>query len=139
MAGHNGGRRNGVNVSQYIANLNKEPSAFEVATSEEQNYGVDDESLAQFTNTDFFDFDTADFLNESNGAVRGMGGFGDDGKDEKRPLEGEKTGSGLEFANGALTTIAFHSINAYLSIARRRIQRREESVADHLRRRRDKH
>ena len=101
MAGHNGGRRNAVNVSQYIANLNKEPSAFEVATSEEQNYGVDDESLAQFTNTDFFDFDAADFLNESNGVVRGMGGFGDDGKAEKRPLEGEKTGSGLDFANGA--------------------------------------
>ena len=101
MAGHNGGRRNGVNVSQYIANLNKEPSAFEVATSEEQNYGVDDESLAQFTNTDFFDFDGADFLNESNGVVRGMG-FGDDAKDEKRPsMDGEKTGNDLEYANGA--------------------------------------
>lgn len=57
--------RKGSNVSQYIANLNTMPSAHDVATQqEEQNFNIDEE-LAQFTNTDFFDYDPADFLDQS--------------------------------------------------------------------------
>ena len=90
-----------MNVSQFIANLNKEPSPFEVARSEEQKFNVDDEGLAQFTNAEFFDFDGTDFLNESNGAVDGLS-FNDDNKAEKREPDGEKTSNGLDFVNGAL-------------------------------------
>ena len=98
MTGYNGGRKNGVNVSQYIANLNKEPSAFEVARSEEQNYPVDDEGLAQFTNAEFFDFETGDFLNDAN-TVGGLD-FDDGAKAEKQKSEGENTNNRLEFVNG---------------------------------------
>lgn len=103
MAAYSSGRRNGVNVSQYIANLNKEPSAFEVARSEEQEYLVDDESLAQFTNTDFFDFETPDFLSEAHGGAAGGGlAYDDNAKAEKQGPTRKKTGNGLEFVNGAL-------------------------------------
>ena len=100
MATYNGSRKNGVNVSQYIANLNKEPSAFEVARSEEQSYTVDDESLAQFTNTDFFDFETGDFLNDANAVAGGLD-FEDGAKGEKQKPEEENTNNGLDFVNGA--------------------------------------
>ena len=106
MAGYHPTRKNGLNVSQYIANLNKEPSAFEVARSEEQNYAVDDESLAQFTNADFLDFENGDFLNEGN-AVGGSGGgagldFEDRGaKDGKQKADGPATTDAMDFVNGA--------------------------------------
>lgn len=63
MAGY-GARRPGVNVSQYIADLNKEPSAFELDRSAEDNFNVDDE-LAQFTNAEFLDFDSNNFLDNN--------------------------------------------------------------------------
>ncbi len=99
MAGYHGNRKSGGNVSQYIANLNKEPSAFEVATSEEQNYSVDDDSLAQFTNADFLDFESGDFLNEGNG-VSGSLDFDDGVKGEKRKADVPASADGMVFVNG---------------------------------------
>ena len=99
MATYNGTRKNGVNVSRFIANLNKEPSAFEVARSEEQGYTVDDESLAQFTNADFFDFEGADFLNDANAVAGGLE-FDDDGKSEKRKPAHDNANKGMHFVNG---------------------------------------
>lgn len=100
MAAYHGTRKNGVSVSSYIANLNKEPSAFEVATSEEQNFAVDDESLAQFTNADFLDFDSGDFLNDGTG-VGGALDFEDGAKSEKQKADVPTTADGMDFANGA--------------------------------------
>ena len=57
--------RKAPNVSHYLDNLNALPSAHEVATQQQQqaDFHVEDE-LAQFTNTDFLDFDTGDFLEQ---------------------------------------------------------------------------
>ena len=111
MAGYGSGRRNGVNFSQYIANLNKEPSAFEVARSEEQDYNIRDDDLDQFTNA-IFDFDEADFLNDSNGAVGGLG-FDDTAKTEKQVSSSEKTSSGLEFGNGASQCCSTNAVSLH--------------------------
>lgn len=54
MSGFSG--RRGVNVSQFIANLNTIPSAHEMATQNQEGFNID-EDLALFTNTEFFDFD----------------------------------------------------------------------------------
>ena len=58
MAGFNG--RRAPNVSQYIANLNTINPAREVATQQDENYNLDDDDLAVFTNAEFFDFDLGD-------------------------------------------------------------------------------
>jgi hypothetical protein len=47
--------RRGPNVSEYIANLNAIPTAQDLQNSED-NFNMED-SLAMFTNTQFFDFD----------------------------------------------------------------------------------
>jgi hypothetical protein len=47
--------RRGPNVSEYIANLNAIPTAQDLQSSED-NFNMED-SLAMFTNTQFFDFD----------------------------------------------------------------------------------
>ena len=98
MAGYHSIRKNGVN---YIANLNKEPSAFEVARSEEQNYAVDDESLAQFTNANFLDFEDGDFLGDGNTVSGGGLDFDDGAKSEKQKTEVSAASDGIEFVNGA--------------------------------------
>ncbi|KAH0556300.1 hypothetical protein GP486_005775, partial [Trichoglossum hirsutum] len=50
-----GGRR-APNVSQYIATLNTIPSAQDLASQQQDAFGLEDD-LALFTNTQFFDFD----------------------------------------------------------------------------------
>jgi hypothetical protein len=52
---YNGRRGGGVNVSEYIANLNAIPTAQDIENSQE-NFNMDDE-LAMFTNAQFLDFD----------------------------------------------------------------------------------
>ena len=52
--------RKAPNVPHYLANLNALPSAHEAATQQD-DYNIADE-LAQFTNTEFLDFDAGDFL-----------------------------------------------------------------------------
>ena len=62
MEGYKG--RKAPNVPHYLANLNALPSAHEAATQQQQqpdDYNIADE-LAQFTNTEFLDFDAGDFL-----------------------------------------------------------------------------
>ena len=43
-------------MSQYVANLNTIPSAHDTATQQEDEFDLDDD-LALFTNTEFYDFD----------------------------------------------------------------------------------
>lgn len=66
MEGYKG--RKAPNVPHFLANLNALPSAHEAATQQQQqhqqqrdDYNIADE-LAQFTNTEFLDFDAGDFL-----------------------------------------------------------------------------
>lgn len=47
--------RKAPNVSRYLANLNALPSAHDLATQQDE-FNIEDE-LAQFTNTEFLDFD----------------------------------------------------------------------------------
>ena len=47
------------NVSHFLANLNTLPSAHEVATQQQDDFNIEDE-LAQFTNTEFLDFDAGE-------------------------------------------------------------------------------
>ena len=61
MAGYSTNRR-APNVSQYLANLNTIPSAHDV-NQRDESFNIDDE-LAQFTNTEFLNFDNADFLEQ---------------------------------------------------------------------------
>ena len=53
--------RKAPNVSAFLANLNTLPSAHEVATQHQQqdDFNIEDE-LAQFTNTEFLDFDAGE-------------------------------------------------------------------------------
>lgn len=63
MAGLNNGRRP-PNVSQYIiATLNTVPTAQEVANQEDENFNLEDD-LAIFTNTEFFNFDIGDDIEQ---------------------------------------------------------------------------
>ena len=55
--------RKGPNVSHYLANLNALPSAHDVTTQQPDDFSIEDE-LAQFTNTEFLDFDTGDFMEQ---------------------------------------------------------------------------
>ena len=55
--------RKAPNVSHYLANLNALPSAHEVATQQQEEFNIEDE-LAQFTNTEFLDFDAGDFMEQ---------------------------------------------------------------------------
>lgn len=92
MAGFAG--RKAPNVSQYIANLNAIPSAHDVA-GQQETFGDLEEELAQFTNTEFLDFDTGSFLEQPAPEY-------DSGQDE----HGKKNGSahddvkGLDFVDG---------------------------------------
>ena len=91
MAGYNSGRK-APNVSQYLANLNAMPSPHDVATQQEENFGLDDD-LAQFTNAEFLDFDTrADFLDQ------GMPEFGpNQGEHARRQSAGNIDAKGMDF------------------------------------------
>ena len=59
MDGYKG--RKAPNVAHYLANLNALPSAHEVATQQQEDFNIEAE-LAQFTNTEFLDFDAQEFL-----------------------------------------------------------------------------
>jgi hypothetical protein len=48
--------RRAPNVSQYIATLNTIPSAHDIASQQQEAFGLEDD-LALFTNAQFFDFD----------------------------------------------------------------------------------
>lgn len=60
MAGYSSsGRKQALNVSQYVANLNTIPDGS--AQPQDNDFDIDDE-LAQFTNTDFIDFDAGNLF-----------------------------------------------------------------------------
>lgn len=63
MSGFGSGRR-GPNVSQYIANLNAIPSSHDdVVNQHDSTYNLEDD-LAVFTNTQFFDFDMGEDIDQ---------------------------------------------------------------------------
>ena len=63
MAAMNGYKaRKAPNVSHYLANLNAIPSAHDVATQQDE-FNIEDE-LAQFTNTEFLDFDAEGMMEQ---------------------------------------------------------------------------
>ena len=99
MAGYGGGRKTGVNVSQYIADLNKEPSTFDFEQSED-NINIDEE-LAQFTNTEFLDFDSTSFL---DGNASGMDFSADNAEGDVMKAENASKAPGLDFSKGASIT-----------------------------------
>lgn len=61
MEGYKG--RKAPNLSNFLANLNALPSAHDVATQQQEDFNMDHD-LAQYTNTEFLDFDAADFLEQ---------------------------------------------------------------------------
>lgn len=86
------GGRKAPNVSHYIANLNALPSAHDVASQHDENFNIDAE-LAQFTNTEFLDFDTGTLLEQpfsDFGGEHEESGKGDDKSDVKA----------MDFVNG---------------------------------------
>lgn len=91
MTGYNSGRK-APNVSQYLANLNAMPSPHDMATKQEENFGLDDD-LAQFTNAEFLDFDSgADFLDQ------GMSEFDPNQSEHaRRQSAGPVDAKGMEF------------------------------------------
>ena len=50
-------------MSQYVANLNTIPSAHDMATQQADEFGLDDD-LALFTNTEFYDFDLGETVEQ---------------------------------------------------------------------------
>jgi hypothetical protein len=83
MAGYQG--RKGPNVSHYLANLNAIPSSAHDVVDDDFNI---DKELAQFTNTEFLDFDTGSFLEQS------VPEYIPDGKEDGDDAKG------LDFGNG---------------------------------------
>lgn len=61
--------RTGPNVSEYIANLNAIPSATDLPNDDDFNLDAD---LAMFTNTQFFDYDAAEFQAAEGHAQEGV-------------------------------------------------------------------
>ena len=97
MDGYKG--RKAPNVSQYLANLNALPSAHDLATQQQEDFSIDDE-LAQFTNTEFLDFDAGDFLDQARPEY-------DPSLEEKARRENAVAnnkfgGKGMDFVNGML-------------------------------------
>lgn len=93
MSNYNG--RKAPNVSQYIANLNTIPSEADLAAQE--NFAGIEDDLAMFTNTQFFDFDMGESVNNMPGPV-GMG-FGEQQKQQQRQNNGHEGHNGMNFVN----------------------------------------
>lgn len=56
--------RRAPNVSQYVANLNTIPSAHDTATQQQDDFSLEDD-LALFTNTEFYDFDLGENIQQA--------------------------------------------------------------------------
>lgn len=122
MDGYKG--RKAPNISHYLANLNALPSAHDLATQQREDFNIDDE-LAQFTNTEFLDFDAGEFLEQPMPEY-------DPSLEEKARREGtvannEIGGKGMDFVSGMLdialgsvqTQIAYQQPSIALAIHRR--------------------
>lgn len=64
MTMNNFNGRRAPNVSQYVANLNTIPSAHDMAAKQQDDYGLEDD-LALFTNTEFYDFDLGENIQQA--------------------------------------------------------------------------
>ena len=62
MNNYNG--RKAPSVSQYVANLNTIPSAHDLATQQQDDFKLEDD-LALFTNTEFYDFDLGENIQQA--------------------------------------------------------------------------
>lgn len=94
--------RKAPNVSHYLANLNALPSAHEVATQQPEDFNIEDE-LAQFTNTEFLDFDAGDFLEHPMPEYDP--GLEDKARRENAAANNRNAGKGMDFISG-MTYIA---------------------------------
>lgn len=93
MAGFNS--RRAPNISQYIANLNTIPSARDVPNPQDENYTIE-EDLAVFTNTEFFDFDLGEGIEQPSISY-------DPSQEERARRENaaaHKNSHKMEFVNG---------------------------------------
>ena len=127
MDGYKG--RKAPNVSHYLANLNALPSAHDMATQQQEDFNIDDE-LAQFTNTEFLDFDAGDLLEqpmpEYDPSVE------EKARRENTVANNEIGGKGMDFVTGMLhialgsaqTPITYQQPSIALAIHRRIINRR---------------
>jgi len=98
MAGYQG--RKGPNISNYLANLNTIPSAHDVV---DEDFNIDAE-LAQFTNIEFLDFDTGNFLDQS------VPEYNAEGKKNADDAEG------IDFVNGGYRSSSHFSPNMSLCL-----------------------
>ena len=89
--------RKAPNVSHYLANLNALPSANEVATQQQEDFNIEDE-LAQFTNTEFLDFDAGDFLEQPMSEYDP--GLEDKARRENAAANNKVAGKGMDFVSG---------------------------------------
>ena len=94
MAGY--GARKAPSVSQYVANLNAIPSAQDVAAGQQDNFPDLEEELAQFTNTEFLNFDADGFSLEQPGQELEHGHE----DNAKRAKITHDDVDGLDFVNG---------------------------------------
>ncbi|KAL2041255.1 hypothetical protein N7G274_006200 [Stereocaulon virgatum] len=111
MGSYNSGRKV-PNVSQYLANLNAVPSPHDVATQQDDNFGLDDD-LAQFTNAEFLDFDAgADFLDQ------GMPEFGpNQSHRSRRQSSGNSDAKGMDFGSFNFADITAFPLDQTTTIA----------------------
>ena len=83
------------NVSNYLANLNTIPSAHDVAIQHQDDFNLDDE-LAQFTNTEFLDFDGEFPMSAYDPALE------EKARRENAAANNKLGGKGMDFVNGML-------------------------------------
>lgn len=91
--------RRAPNVSQYVANLNTIPSAHDMATQQQDDFSLEDD-LALFTNTEFYDFDLGENIQQAP-----TGDY--DPTLEERAIRGQvgahkDNAKNLDFVNGTL-------------------------------------
>lgn len=110
--------RRAPNVSQYIANLNTIPSAADAAAP--QDFGnFDDDDLALFTNTQFFDFDMNESVPKMAGDMPVFDGEAPRSQHQTQPNLGQDVKS-MNFVNRTSDPILhsrltlYHDLDAYV-------------------------
>lgn len=93
MDGYKG--RKAPNVSTYLANLNAIPSAHDVAIQQQDDFNFDNE-LAQFTNTEFLDFDAEFPMPEYDPTLE------EKARRENAAANSKLGAKGMDFATGML-------------------------------------
>ena len=93
--------RKAPNVSNYLANLNAIPSAHDTALQQQDEINFEDE-LAQFTNTDFLDFDADNFMEQPMPEYDPS--LEEKARRENAAANDKINGKGMEYVTGMLLT-----------------------------------